>query len=269
MKRKGLGWPFWFGVGYLILLAAFAIFGPTIRHDPFTPMTGPKLMPTTEYWLGTDEQGRDIFARLAYGARISLSIGFTVQTIALTLGILIGILGVYAHRFIAMPLMRFTDGMFAFPDILLAILIIGLWTRHPIVLVIALAITAWPTVARLVKTQVETLKEREYVTAAEAMGAKPFYIVKNHILPHLWRVLLAVSMVEVAAIILAESTLSFLGIGIQAPTPSWGSMINDGRAELASNPQLILWPCIVLSLTIFALNFVGDGLRALADSRRA
>ena len=228
--------------------------------DPFMP-------PSSEFWLGTDEQGRDIFARLAFGARMSLTIGFLVQAIALAIGILMGTLGVFAPKFLSVPILRLTDGMFAFPDILLAILIVGIWNARFEAMIIALSITAWPGVARLTRTQVASLKDREYVVASKALGASTGYLVRKHILPHLWGIVLAVAMIDVAAVILAESALSFLGIGIQAPTASWGGMIQAARVNMNSYPIMLLWPCLILSLTIFALNFVGDGLRALVDPK--
>jgi ABC-type dipeptide/oligopeptide/nickel transport system permease subunit len=131
----------------------------------------------------------------------------------------------------------------------------------------ALAITAWPAMARLVMTLVASLKDREFVVASKALGASTFYVATRHILPQIWGILLAVSMVDLAGTILAESTLSFLGIGIQAPMPSWGMMINDARGNMQSHPEMLIAPCLVLSATIFALNFVGDGLRAILDPR--
>jgi len=225
------------------------------------------LLPNRKFWLGTDAQGRDVFARLGYGARMSLMIAFSVQIIALFVGIVMGTLGVFAPKWVRIPVLRFTDGMFAFPDILLALLIVGIWNKRFEAMIIALAITAWPAVARLVRTVIASLKDREYVTASRALGANAGYLVVRHILPHLWGILLAVAMIDVAAVILAESALSFLGIGIQAPTPSWGGMIEAGRVNMNSHPIMLLWPCLVLSLTIFALNFVGDGLRTLADPK--
>lgn len=257
----------WFGGGYLVLLLLVAVFGPTLRHTAFDMGSATHLGPSLNHWLGTDEVGRDVFARIAYGARISLTVGLVVQALALSIGILVGVLGVYAPRWISVPLMRLTDGMFAFPDILLAILIIGLFGMGMLPVIAALSITAWPGVARLVRTQVATLKDREFVIASKAIGASPWHVVLKHVLPQLWGILLAVSMVDLAGTILAESTLSFLGIGVQAPTPSWGSMINNARGEMNSHPMLLLWPCLVLSLTIFSLNFVGDSLRAALDPK--
>lgn len=261
---KGL---FWLGVSYLILLLLFAIFGPTMRHDYLNPVASPLQPPSATNWFGTDEQGRDVFARVAYGARMSIIVGFSVQLIALTLGTLVGVIGVFGKRWFRDPLMRLTDGMFAFPDILLAILIIGVWSTGLVPVIVALSITAWPGVARLVKTQVATLKDREFVVSARALGMPTRLVITRHVLPHLTGILLAVSMVDLAGTILAESALSFLGIGVTPPTPSWGSMINDARAYINTQPLLLVWPCAILSLTIFALNFVGDGLRAATDPR--
>jgi len=265
MKRSKI--LFWTGVTFLGLLLLFALFGPTMRHNYLDASGKPFMPPGADYWLGTDEQGRDIFARLAYGARMSLLVGVTVQLISLTIGTLVGVLGVFAPKWIREPLLRLTDGMFAFPDILLAILIIGVWSTGLIPIIVALSLTSWPAVARIVKTQVASLKDREFVVASRALGAPIGYTVRRHILPHLAGILAAVAMVDLAGTILAESALSFLGIGITPPTPSWGSMINDSRAYLNSNPMMLVWPCLVLSLAIFSLNFVGDELRAALDPK--
>lgn len=278
----------WFGIVFLVLLVLFAVFGPAIRDaqlhasvksNSFTSVYDqvgrPFLAWDSQTPLGTDQQGRDIVARLAAGARISLTVGLVVQAVALLLGITVGVLGVYAPKWIASPLMRLTDGMFAFPDILLAILVVGVMaaskvdvpggTMLPVIL--GLAVTAWPSIARLVRAQVATLKDREYVVAARAAGAGTFYQVTRHVLPQLSGILMAVSMIEIAGTILAESTLSFLGIGVQAPEASWGAMINTARENMNSHPEMLVGPCILLSLTIFALNFVGDGLRSYFDPK--
>jgi ABC-type dipeptide/oligopeptide/nickel transport system permease subunit len=265
MKKMGL--PFWFGVAFLFLLLLMAVFGPHLRYDPLIPVGDKHLPPSAQFWLGTDEQGRDVFARLSQGARISLYVGFIVQVISLLVGTTVGLLSVFGPRWIGLPLMRLTDAMFAFPDILLAILIIGVWGMGMTPVIVALAITAWPAVARLVKTQAAVLNEREFVIASRALGASTWWNVTRHVVPHLVPILAAVAMVEVAGTILGESALSFLGIGVQPPNPSWGSMINSARAEMNSHPMLLLWPCLILSLTVFAINFVGDGLRQRLDPR--
>jgi ABC-type dipeptide/oligopeptide/nickel transport system permease subunit len=279
-----------FGTVFLIFLVLFAILGPVIRSSMLAQpgsrdfsavkdSVGPIFQaPSAKVWLGSDDLGRDICARLAQGARISLFVGFVVQIVSLTLGVTVGMLGIYAPKWIAGPLMRFTDAMFAFPDILLAMLIISVMRNDlfggalgpygkAIPVIVALSVTAWPSTARLVRAQAASVKDREYVVAARANGAGTFYLVTRHVLPQLTGILMAVSMIEIAGTILAESTLSFIGIGIQAPDPSWGNMINDYRAQMSSYPGLLIWPCAILSLTVFSLNFVGDGLRSILDPK--
>ncbi len=286
----------WLGILYLVALLLVAIVGPMIQdpvktakaelvQDPIThaqAMHATFLPPSSTHWLGTDNSGRDEFARVAKGARSSLTIGIIVELITLVLGVTVAVLGVYAPKWIGYPLMRLTDAMFAFPDILLAILLIGilqgvqlppgsiwasLFAQGFIPVIVALSITAWPGLARIVRGQLASLKDREFVVAAKANGASTAYVVIKHILPQLWGLLLAICMVDLAGVILAESTLSFIGIGVQPPNPSWGNMIDKSRLDMNSHPTLLWWPCIVLSLTIFALNFVGDGLRTLTDPK--
>lgn len=225
--------------------------------------------------------GRDVFCRLAYGARMSLLIGIAVQGVAIFFGLLVGTASGYGRRWVDNILMRFTDGMFAFPDILLAILIMGVlrstnlgfleslpkMISATLPVFAALAVVGWPSMARLIRNQVLSLKEQEFVVASRALGASHWHVVRRHILPHLWGLVLAVAMVGMAMVILAEGSLSFLGIGIPPPWPSWGSMINDARSYMASHPLLLAWPCLTLSLTILALNFVGDGLRDRYDPK--
>lgn len=265
MKRRD---PlFWIGVVFLAALVLMATFGTNAGGGWAKQSESIFAGPSAKNWLGTDELGRDIFARLAYGAQVSLKIGLIVQAIALVFGIFVGTVGVFAPKWISGPLMRFTDAMFAFPDILLAMLIIGIWSQGMIPVIVALSITSWPSVARLVKTQLASIKDREYVVAARAAGAPTSYVVIKHVLPQLMGTLLAVSMVDLAGTILAESTLSFLGIGVQPPEPSWGTMINGARQVMQSHPMILFWPCLILGMTIFALNFVGDGLRSRLDPR--
>ncbi|MCC7230563.1 MAG: ABC transporter permease [Fimbriimonadaceae bacterium] len=292
MKKRS-SWVMWVGGAYLVLLVFFSFVGPAMRTSQLQPpgmanfdavtsgLDRPFLNNVAKYPLGTDEQGRDILARLAQGGRTSLLIGLTVQGIALLLGLLVGTIGVYAPKWIREPVMRLTDAMFAFPDILLGMLLIGAFAsasvanpalkaiveQGTIPVIAALSCTAWPSIARLVRAQIASLKDREFVVAAKASGASTYYIVTRHVLPQLWGILLAVSMVELAGTILAEATLSFLGIGIRPPNPSWGGMLSIARQNMQSHPEMLIWPSIMLSITIFALSFVGDGLRALTDPK--
>lgn len=273
-------WLFTLGYLFLGLLVLVAIFGP-MRYD-VTKAVGAKFMPPSgEHWFGTDHLGRDVFCRLAYGARMSLLIGVCVQVVAVFFGLLIGTGAGYGPKWVGNGLMRFTDSMFAFPDILLAILMMGVLRSAQVTwfdslpkvvaaalpVFAALAVVGWPSVARLVRNQVLSLKEQEFIIASKALGASHRHVVFKHILPHLWGVIMAVAMVNMAMVILAEGSLSFLGIGIPPPWPSWGSMINDARPHMSSQPMLLAYPCIALSLAVLALNFVGDGLRDRFDPK--
>jgi len=271
-KPKAKRWLFYFGAGYLILLVVLALSTPLFKYQYADKVGAVLLPPSGQYWFGTDQQGRDVFTRVIFGARMSLFIGLSVQMLCLILGVLVGVGSSMGPKWLQQLLQRITDAMFAFPDILLAILIIGVWPRSLmgdgiLPVIVALTITSWPAVARIVKNQVASLKDREFIQSTMALGAPMPYVVFKHLLPQLWGLLLAITMVDLAGTILAESSLSFLGIGITPPLPSWGSMINDGRGYINSNPMLLLWPCLVLSLTIFSLNFVGDALREMTDPR--
>ena len=191
-----------------------------------------------------------------------------MQLIVLVTGVLVGVLGEFGPKWVAIPLMRLTDAMFAFPDILLAILIVGVLSSGIFPVIVALSVAGWPTTARLVKTQCASLRDREFVVAARAAGAGVPYLVLKHILPQLTGLLLAISVVELSGVILSESTLSFLGIGVKPPTPTWGGMINAARQQLQSYPRELVWPCVALTLTILSLNFIGDGLRDRFDPKR-
>ncbi len=270
---------FWIGVVFLITLVLFAVFGPSFRH-PYGDILGNPHQPMSwEFWCGTDEQGRDVFSRLAAGARYSLCIGLFVQSIALSIGVLMGVLAVYAHRFVGQVIMRLTDAMFAFPDLIFAFLIIGIWDGPTssdgwfsmndgvLPVIVALSISAWPGTTRLVRSLLVSLKDQEFIVATRALGAPTVYVILRHALPQMVPLLLTDSMIDLARTIMAESTLNFLGIGIKPPEPSWGIMINNARQDMNSHPIQLFWPCMILSATIFSLNFVGDGLRSLLDPR--
>jgi ABC-type dipeptide/oligopeptide/nickel transport system permease subunit len=218
--------------------------------------------------LGTDEVGRDIMSRLIYGARISLAVAVGVEGIELIFGLLLGMLAGLKAGKLDGALMRLTDLMFAFPDILLAILIVGVFGKSLTNVFLALALVGWPGMVRLVRSQVLGLRGREFVEAARALGASDPRLMARHLLPNLLGPVIVAATVGMGAIVLAESTLSFLGLGIQEPFPSWGSMINQGWKLRRSEPMLTVYPAICLGMTIMAFNFLGDGLRDWLDPRR-
>lgn len=262
---------------FLVCLLLVAVLAPLIAPYPFTRQElSSKLQgPSAQHWLGTDELGRDTLSRLMYGAGISLGVALAVEIVVVSLGLLVGLTAGFFGGKVDTALMSLTNVMLAFPDILLAILLLGTLgttSASPLVslglVVLALGLTGWPPLARLVRGQVLTLRKREFVEAARAMGADNNRIVLKHILPNLLSPILVAVTVDLAGVILAESTLSFLGIGVQRPYPSWGRMINDALEFYRSHPRLLLYPSIMLSLTVLALNFLGDGLRDALDPRK-
>ena len=221
-----------------------------------------KKPPQPGHLLGTDDLGRDVFSRLLYGARISLTVAFFVEIFVVSLGLLVGLTAGYKGGKVDTLLMRITEVMLAFPEILLAILLLGTLgaaSAKPEVslalVILALGLTGWPSLARLVRGQVLSLRKREFVEAARAMGASNGRIILRHILPNLLSPLIVAVTVDVANVILAEATLSFLGIGIQPPFPSWGRMISDALRDYRSDPRLLICPSVVLSLTVLSPEF--------------
>jgi ABC-type dipeptide/oligopeptide/nickel transport system permease subunit len=232
--------------------------------------------PDRHHRLGTDDLGRDIVSRVIYGARVSLGVTAIVVTVECLVGISFGLWAGFFGGRTDNLLMRITDVMFAFPDLLLAILISGIIRAgaeaiSPLVslgtLFFALGITGWPGMARLVRGQALALREKEYIEAARATGVKNGAIMLRHLLPNISGPIIVQVTQDIAGVILAESTLSFLGLGVQPPYPSWGRMINEALAFKESRPLLLLVPSLTLALTVMAFNFFGDALRDALDPR--
>ena len=217
--------------------------------------------------LGTDDFGRDVLSRLIYGARVSLTVAVAVEAVELLFGLTLGMIAGWRRGWLDNAVMRVTDLMFAFPDILLAILIVGLLGKNLLNVFLALALVGWPGMVRLVRSQVLALREKEFLEAARALGASDTRIYLRHLLPNLVGPVVVAATVGMGAVVLAESTLSFLGLGIQEPFPSWGSMINTGWKLKRSDPMLTVYPALCLAGTIMAFNFLGDGLRDWLDPR--
>jgi len=257
-------------LAYLCFVAAIALFAPMIAPYRYDAQDASAVLqpPSDPHLLGTDELGRDVFSRLVYGARVSLTVVLQVELLEVLIGVTLGLLAGYFRGRWDTVIMRFTDMMFAFPDILLAILIVAILGPGLHNVFIALALTGWPSMARVVRSQTLALREREFVEAARAMGLSHFRILWRHILPNLLPTIVVAVTVDSAGVVLAESALSFLGLGAQPPTPSWGRMIDDARQLMRSHPMLLVYPAVMLSLTVMALNFLGDGLRDIWDPRR-
>lgn len=222
--------------------------------------------PSAAHWCGTDELGRDTLSRLLWGARLSLAVSVSVVTISLALGLAIGGLAGYCGGWIDHLLTIFAMNTFlALPGILLAIAFAAFLGPGFQNLVLALAIGGWAGYARLVRAQVMAVKEREFVEAARALGASGPRIFFRHILPNMMQPVLVQAAVGMGGVILAEATLSFLGLGIPAPAPSWGSMLNDARSHLFDSPHLVIFPAVAMALAVLSFNFLGDALRDYLD----
>ncbi len=255
---------------YILGLILVAIFADQLAPYPYDLQNYDvvKLKPLTPgYWLGTDTLGRDILSRMIYGTRVSMSVAFVVLAIGVVVGITLGAIAGYYGGWIDMVISRLTDMMFAFPDLLLAILIMGIRGPGMTNLFIALGIVAWPNMARLVRGQILALKEAEFVQAAKSLGSIDRRIIVRHLLPNILSPVLVSATLSLAGVILSESALSFLGIGIRPPYPSWGSMVNDMVNLIYSQPSLLVGPSLILALTVLAFNFLGDGLRDALDPR--
>jgi ABC-type dipeptide/oligopeptide/nickel transport system permease subunit len=264
------------GAVFLVVLLLVAVVAPLLApFDYAEQIPGSRLgAPSPTHRLGTDDLGRDVFSRLVFGVRISLGVAVAVEVVVVAVGLLVGLAAGFFGGWIDQLLMAWTNVMLSFPDVLLAILLLGTLGARDAgpfqslqLVVLALGLTGWPPLARLVRGQVLSLRKREFVEAAESLGASPGRILVRHILPNLVSPVIVAVTVDTAGVVLAEATLSFLGIGVQQPIPSWGRMINDALAYYRSSPLLLVFPSACLSLTVLALNFVGDGLRDALDPR--
>ncbi len=258
------------GVVLVLIFVIFALFAPWIApQDPASIHLPVRLDPPSHaHWLGTDELGRDILSRIIFGARISMIVGGSVVVASLGIGLIIGsIAGYYGgaiDRFVNVILM---NAFLSFPGILIAIAFVAIRGPGIFNLVIALSIGGWVGYARLVRGQVLAAREREFVEAARALGASDLRIITRHILPNIIQPVVVQAAIGMAGAILAEATMSFLGLGVPPPTASWGTMLNDARAHLFDAPHLVLFPALAVMLAVLSFNFIGDALRDYLDPR--
>jgi peptide/nickel transport system permease protein len=258
------------GIALLILFVLCAIFAPQLAPaDPAALNLHARLLPPSHaHWFGTDELGRDTLSRVLYGARLSLFVAVSVVSCSLLLGLILGGLAGYYGGMVDTVLNIFLMNAFlALPGILLAIAFVAFLGPGLINLVLALSIGGWVGYARLVRAQVLSVKEREYVEAARALGASDLRIFLRHILPNILQPIIVQSAIGMAGAVLAEATLSFLGLGIPPPTASWGAMLNDARSHLFDSPHLVIFPAIAVMLCVLSFNFLGDALRDYLDPR--
>lgn len=255
-------------VGILVLIATMAVFAPWLtHHDPSEIAPAQRLQGmSAAHWLGTDAYGRDLFARVVYGARVSLTVGIGVAIATLLVGLPLGLLAGY-FRSIDALLMRVMDGLMAIPGILAAIAIVSLTSANLWTLMIAIMIPEIPQVVRLIRSQVLSIREEAYVEAAQLMGTPTLTIIWRHLMPNTLAPLIVQCTYICAAAILTEATLSFLGVGLSSETPTWGNIMADGRTFFQLKPSLIFWAGLLLSLCILSINLLGDKARDALDPK--
>jgi oligopeptide transport system permease protein len=287
-SRLRLNRPAMAGLVIIAILTFAAIAAPLITkyHYADGDLLSGSQGPSRTHWLGTDELGRDIYSRLVYGARVSLTVAIAAQIVIIVIGLPIGLITGYVGGWLDMIIMRIIDAIYALPHLLLAILIMSMlrsnisasakntgnwltsldkWTDGLIGIFIVMSLTNWLTVSRLVRAQVLSIKERDHVDAARTLGADNSRIVRVHIMPHVLAPIIIAIAFGVPGAIMLEASLSFLGIGVNPPTPSWGLMIADGITNMRSHPHMLISPALTLGVTLLAFTFLGDGLRDAMD----
>ncbi len=258
------------GALLVVIFVICALFAPWIApQDPARIDLPSRLaLPSSSHWCGTDELGRDMLSRLIYGSRISMLVGSCVVAASLVLGLIVGsIAGYYGGRIDRFVNVVVMNAFLSFPGILLAIAFVAFRGPGIFNLVLALSLGGWVGYARLVRAQVLAAREREFVGAARALGASDLRVIVRHILPNIIQPVVVQSAIGMAGAILAEATMSFLGLGVPPPTASWGAMLNDGRAHLFDAPHLVIFPAVAVMLAVLSFNFIGDALRDFLDPR--
>ena len=260
-----------FGLCVVILLILVAIFADVIA--PYSYQEQNLVLgaspPSSDHWLGTDTLGRDLFTRILYGSRVSLMVGVLATSVALTIGVTWGMISGYLGGRVDMLMMRIVDILYALPFTIFIILLMVVIGRNIYLLFFAIGAVEWLTMARIVRSQVMSIRNQEYIDAVISMGLLRIKIIARHILPNIMGPIIVYTTLTIPGVILLESFLSFLGLGIQPPMSSWGSLISNGVETMEEYPWLLIYPALTLSITLFSLNFLGDGLRDAIDPRSA
>lgn len=256
-----------FGSTLLVLIVLGALFGPLVSpYDTVAQDMGSRLQaPSLAHPMGTDELGRDTLTRVLAGGRVSLAVGALATAVALAFGVLVGALAGFFRGWVDSVLMRLVDLMLSLPDLFLLILASALFGPRFLTIVVIVGLVRWMNVARLTRASFLSLREREFVEAARALGVRRRKVVTRHLLPNAMSPIIVAGTLGVASAIMAESTLSFLGLGLQPPTASWGSMLQDAQAQIFTTPWLAVFPGLMIVVTVLAINMVGDGLRDALD----
>lgn len=261
---------FSFAVIFIIVTAAIfapllAPYDPNKQFEQGLTLQGSPLAPNSEFFLGTDLLGRDLLSRLMYGARTSLFIGLLANGFAVLLGTFIGVVAGFVRGRIGSAIMRFTDLMMAFPALLLAITLAAIFSPSLFIVALVIAMVNWVQIARVIYTQTISISEKEFIEAARSLGATNSRILRHHVLPHLAPFVMVWATLGISTTVLLEATLSFLGIGVRPPTPSWGNIIFENQTYFQTAPWLVFIPGIAIILLALAFNFLGDALRDELD----
>ncbi len=258
------------GLGLIALLIILAIFAPLIApYDPTeinTPLRG--AGPSASYWLGNDDIGRDILSRLIYGTRIALIVGIGATAIAVAIGVTVGATAGYFGGRVDFVLSRLVDTLMAFPLLALLLTLSAVFGPSLRNVVVVIGLTVWASYARLVRAEVLSLRERDFILAARASGAADRRIIFRHIVPNALGPVIVIASLAIGGIIILESALSFLGLGVSRPTASWGTMLSDGREFIRNYPHIAIAPGVAITITVLSFNLVGDGLRDALDPRQ-
>ena len=257
------------GLVVLALLILAAVFADLVAPYSFTDDEIARRLepPSRDHWFGTDELGRDVLSRVIFGARVSLQVGAVAVGISLVLGTLIGLISGYRGGWVDAVLMRTMDVLFSFPVVLLAIAIVAVLTPSLVNTMIAIGVVFTPIFARVVRGSVLSVREEVYVEAARALGGKDVRILSKHVLANSWAPIIVQATVSMGITILVAAGLGFLGLGVQSPTPEWGTMLGDGRQYIYSHPHMTTYPGLAIFLAVLAFNLLGDGLRDALDPR--
>ena len=255
------------GAAFILFIAVMAICAPVVStHDPFKQSLRKRMKPpSAEHWLGTDELGRDLYSRLVHGARVSLFVGIVGTALGVVCGMIVGLISGFFGGWTDTLVMRLIDIMLAFPGIVLAILVVAVMGPSLFNLIVVLAIWATPTLSRIVRGNVLSLKEQDYVLAAQALGAGRARIMFQHLLPNTLAPIIVYATLGVAGAILTTAALGFLGLGVQPPQAEWGNMLSNGRQYLRKAPLLMIFPGALISMTVISINLIGDALRDALD----
>jgi len=255
----------------ILIISAFAIIGPNVSPYAYDEIIWDRMSVAPDFvnshWFGTDENGRDLFVRTMYGARISLMVGLVATFVSLIIGVSYGAIAGFAGGRIDNVMMRFVDILYAMPFMFFVILLMVFFGRNILLIFIAIGAVEWLDMARIVRGQTLSLKRREFIEAARAMGVKSGTIIRRHIIPNAIGPVVVYATLTVPRVILLESFLSFLGLGVQEPMTSWGVLISEGARTMESSPWQLAYPAIFLAATMFALNFIGDGIRDALDPK--